>query len=136
MRAWLALVHLNMVEAFASLRAHQACGLVKRASGVVVAAAGSPISFFNEILPVEDHAEAKVDSSKTQAPVWARTATRMRADGGPTSGAVRRSDGNGTMLPEWPSGAFEGRARPPGSNHLDRCPVGHVDSVMKYMGGL
>jgi hypothetical protein len=51
------LVHLNMVGAFASLPAYQASGFVRRAGGVVVAATGSPVSFFNEILSVEDDAD-------------------------------------------------------------------------------
>jgi ribosomal protein S18 acetylase RimI-like enzyme len=44
--------HANMVEAFASLPAHQDGGFVRRGTGVVIAATGSPIALFNEILPV------------------------------------------------------------------------------------
>jgi len=47
-------VHTNMVEAFASLPAHQDGGFVRRRDGVLIAATGSPIALFNEILPVGD----------------------------------------------------------------------------------
>jgi ribosomal protein S18 acetylase RimI-like enzyme len=50
--------HLNMVEAFASLAGQQAGGFLRRAGGVVVAATGSPIALFNEVLPVGDDVEA------------------------------------------------------------------------------
>lgn len=47
-------VHTNMVEAFASLPAYQDGGFVRRRDGVLIAATGSPIALFNEILPVGD----------------------------------------------------------------------------------
>jgi ribosomal protein S18 acetylase RimI-like enzyme len=50
--------HLNMVEAFASLTEHRPGCLLRRTGGVVVAATGSPIALFNEVLPVEDDVEA------------------------------------------------------------------------------
>jgi ribosomal protein S18 acetylase RimI-like enzyme len=43
-----------MVEAFSSLAQHHPGCLLRRAGGVVVAATGSPVALFNEILPVED----------------------------------------------------------------------------------
>lgn len=46
--------HRNMVEAFASLAQQQPGGFLRRSGGVVVAATGSPIPLFNEVLPVED----------------------------------------------------------------------------------
>jgi hypothetical protein len=46
--------HKNMVAAFASLPDHQPDGFVHRDGGVVVAATGSPVVLFNEVLPVED----------------------------------------------------------------------------------
>lgn len=46
--------HTNMVEAFASLPAHQDGGFVRRGDGILIAATGSPIALFNEILPVGD----------------------------------------------------------------------------------
>jgi ribosomal protein S18 acetylase RimI-like enzyme len=52
------LAHRNMVEAFSSLAQHQPSCLLWRAGGVVVAATGSPIALFNEILPVEDDVDA------------------------------------------------------------------------------
>ena len=50
--------HRNMVEAFASLAQQQPGGFVRRSGGVVVAATGSPIGLFNEVLPVEDDVDA------------------------------------------------------------------------------
>ena len=44
--------HTNMVEAFASLPAYQDGGFVRRGDDVLIAATGSPIALFNEILPV------------------------------------------------------------------------------------
>lgn len=46
--------HTNMVEAFVSLPAYQDGGFVQRREGVVIAATGSPVALFNEILPVGD----------------------------------------------------------------------------------
>lgn len=46
-----------MVEAFALLPGHLPNGFVKRAGGLVVAATGSPMAFFNEVLPVADRVE-------------------------------------------------------------------------------
>jgi hypothetical protein len=46
--------HLNMVGAFASLPPHQPGGFVRRSDSVVVAATGSPVALFNEILPVDE----------------------------------------------------------------------------------
>jgi hypothetical protein len=51
------LAHLNMVEAFALLPGYLPNGFVNRADGVVVAATGSPMAFFNEVLPVADRVE-------------------------------------------------------------------------------
>jgi hypothetical protein len=61
------LAHLNMVEAFALLPGYLPNGFVKRADGVVVAATGSPMAFFNEVLPVADRVEpvALVDAVQT-----------------------------------------------------------------------
>lgn len=54
-RCWTGpLAHRNMVEAFSSLAQHHPGCLLRRAGGVVVAATGSPVALFNEILPVED----------------------------------------------------------------------------------
>ena len=61
------LIHLNMVEAFASLPAYQPSGFVRRAGGVVVAATGSPLSFFNEIISVEDHPDPEALAEAVQA---------------------------------------------------------------------
>ena len=61
------LIHLNMVEAFASLPAYQPSGFVRRAGGVVVAASGSPLSFFNEIISVEDHPDPEALAEAVQA---------------------------------------------------------------------
>lgn len=47
-------VHTNLVEAFASLPAYQDAGFVARRDGVVIAATGSPVALFNELLPVGD----------------------------------------------------------------------------------
>ena len=44
--------HANMTEAFASLPPHQPSGFIRRAEGIVVAVTGSPVSLFNEVLPV------------------------------------------------------------------------------------
>jgi ribosomal protein S18 acetylase RimI-like enzyme len=46
--------HTNMVEAFASLPAHQEQGFVRRRDGLVVAVTGSPVALFNTVLPVGD----------------------------------------------------------------------------------
>ena len=49
--------HRNMVEAFASLPAHQPGGFVRRQDGIVVAATLSPIALFNAVLPVAPRVE-------------------------------------------------------------------------------
>ena len=56
-----------MVEAFALLPGYLPSGFVKRADGVVVAATGSPMAFFNEVLPVADRVDpvALVDAVQT-----------------------------------------------------------------------
>lgn len=51
------LAHLNMVAAFASLPPHQPRGFVQRINGVVIAATGSQIAFFNEVLPVDSNVD-------------------------------------------------------------------------------
>ena len=45
--------HTNMVEAFAALPAHQAAGLLERNTEILIAFTGSPIDFFNEVVPVD-----------------------------------------------------------------------------------
>ncbi|HEY8755775.1 MAG TPA: GNAT family N-acetyltransferase [Candidatus Dormibacteraeota bacterium] len=49
--------HQNMVAAFSSLPPHQPNGFVDELGGVVVAATGSPIPFFNQVLPLEEHVD-------------------------------------------------------------------------------
>jgi hypothetical protein len=50
--------HSNLVEAFAMLPRHQPKGLVRLADGVMVAATGSPVTFFNQVLFVTDQVDA------------------------------------------------------------------------------
>jgi ribosomal protein S18 acetylase RimI-like enzyme len=52
------LAHVNLVEAFALLPQYQSGGFVRRCGSVMVAATGSPIAFFNEVLPVADDVDA------------------------------------------------------------------------------
>ena len=52
------LVHVNLVRSFGVLPQHQSSGFVRVSRGVMVAATGSPVAFFNEVLPVDDDVEA------------------------------------------------------------------------------
>ena len=51
------LVHLNLVRSFGVLPQHSS-GFVRVSRGVMVAATGSPVAFFNEVLPVDDDVAA------------------------------------------------------------------------------
>jgi ribosomal protein S18 acetylase RimI-like enzyme len=52
------LVHVNLARSFGVLPQHQPSGFVRVRRGVMVAATGSPVAFFNEVLPVDDDVEA------------------------------------------------------------------------------
>jgi ribosomal protein S18 acetylase RimI-like enzyme len=52
------LVHVNLVRSFGVLPQHQPSGFVRVSRGVMVAATGSPLAFFNEVLPVDDDVDA------------------------------------------------------------------------------
>jgi hypothetical protein len=56
----LRLVHENPVRSFGVLPPHQPSGFVRTSRGVMVAATGSRVAFFNEVLPVDDHVELYV----------------------------------------------------------------------------
>lgn len=49
--------HQNMVAAFSCLPPHQPDGFVDQVGGVVVAATGSAIAFFNQVLPFAEHVD-------------------------------------------------------------------------------
>jgi hypothetical protein len=52
------LAHHNLVRSFGVLPRHQSTGFVSVSGGVMVAATGSPVAFFNQVLPVDDAVEA------------------------------------------------------------------------------
>ena len=51
-------VHSNLVRSFGVLPQYQSSGFVRVSRGVMVAATGSPVAFFNEVLPVDDDVAA------------------------------------------------------------------------------
>jgi ribosomal protein S18 acetylase RimI-like enzyme len=52
------LVHHNLVRSFGVLPHHQSSGFVSVSRGVMVAATGSRMAFFNQVLPVDDDVDA------------------------------------------------------------------------------
>jgi hypothetical protein len=50
-------VHDNLVRSFGVLPRYQSGGFVRVSRGVMVAATGSPVAFFNEVLPLDDHVD-------------------------------------------------------------------------------
>jgi hypothetical protein len=52
------LAHQNLVRSFGVLPHHQSGGFVRVSRGVMLAATGSAVAFFNEVIPLDDDVEA------------------------------------------------------------------------------
>jgi hypothetical protein len=78
--------HRKLVGAFAVLPPHQPAGFVRYCGGAMVAATGSPMAFFNQVLPVADDVSAVDLAEAVEAAIAANLSCMAHLRGGVDDG--------------------------------------------------